>query len=320
MADSGASLRPPSPPGPRRQSGLDPAAVSPTPLRGRGPEVAGLAEVLDLVAAGRPALALVEGEAGIGKTRLLDGVLEDARARGMQVARGRAEELEQNRPFGLAAAAFGCVRWSADPRRAAIADLLARPWGDMGPITVTSDPGLLFQVVDAFTDLAEALALTGPLVIGLDDLQWADSSSLLSLGAVVRRMAGLPVALVGCLRPLPHGADLDRLTRLLETAGARRLWLAPLPVAAVHDLVADAVAAEPGPTLLAEAAGAGGNPLFITELIGALMQEGTVRIAAGRAEMAHVTLPPTLRLTVLRRLSFLSSRAQLAAQVTRHRP
>src|SRR5262249_25235224 len=154
-----------------------------------------------------------EGEAGIGKTRLLDSVLEDAQARGMQVARGRAEELEQNRPFGLVAAAFGCVRASDDPRRAAIADLLASPPGG-GPVTVTSDPGLLFQAVDAFTDLVEALALAGSLVIGLDDLQWADGSSLLTLGAVVRRMAGLPVALLGCLRPLPHSTDLDRLTRL----------------------------------------------------------------------------------------------------------
>src|SRR5262249_44309310 len=160
------------------------------PLRGRGPEVEALAEVLDRVAAGRPALALIEGEAGIGKTRLLDGVLTDARARGMQVVRGRAEELEQARPFGLVAAAFGGERAAADPRRAAIADLLASPAGVQGPVTVTSDPGLRFRAVDAFTDLAEALALAGPLVIGVDDLQWADPSSLLTLGAVARRMAG----------------------------------------------------------------------------------------------------------------------------------
>jgi DNA-binding CsgD family transcriptional regulator len=306
MTDPGASRRPPWPADPGRSSWLDPPAASATRLRGRGPEMDALREALDRVAAGRPALALIEGEAGIGKTRLLDTVLEDAVARGMQVARGRAEELEQNRPFGLVAAAFGCVRTSDDPRRKAIADLLASSVGG-GPITVTSDPGLQFQAVDAFADLVEALALAGPLVVGLDDLQWADESSLLTLGALVRRMAGLPVAVLGCLRPLPRSTDLDRFTgRLFETDGARRIWLAPLSAAAVHDLVADAVAAEPGPALLTEAAGAGGNPLFVTELVGALMQEGTVQIAGGRAEVAHATLPPTLRLTVLRRLSFLS--------------
>src|SRR5262249_55503502 len=200
------------------------------------------------------ALALIEGEAGIGKTRLLDAALTDARARGMQVVRGRAEELEQTRPFGLVATVFACTRSSADPLRAAIAELLASPMGGGGPGTVTSDPGLRFRAVDAFADLAEALAVAGPLVIGIDDLQWADPSSLLTLGAVARRMAGLPAALIGCLRPLPHSADLDRLTGVLERGGARRIWLAPLPAHAVHDLVADAGAAQPRPALLARAA------------------------------------------------------------------
>jgi DNA-binding CsgD family transcriptional regulator len=305
MIDPGASRDPPWPPQPQHPAGLDPGPAAVAPLRGRGPEAAALAEALDIVAAGRPALVLVEGEAGIGKTRLLEHALADARARGMQVARGRAEELEQTRPFGLVAAAFGCERPAADPRRAAIGDLLASPVGDGGPVTVTSDPGLRFRVVDAFADLAEALALAGPLVIGVDDLQWADASSLLTLGAVARRVTGLPVGLVGCLRPLPRGADLDRLTRALEAAGARRIPLGPLATQAVRDLVADAVAAEPGPGLLSGAAGAGGNPLFVTELVGALVQEGTVRIAGGRAEVTRPALPPTLRLTILRRLSFL---------------
>jgi len=311
MIESGGGRRPPPLQVSRPWSGLDPAA-SAGPLRGRGREVDVLAGVLDRAAAGQPALALIEGEAGIGKTRLLDHVLEDARARGMQVARGRAEELEQSRPFGLVAAVFGCERSSADPRRAAIAELLASPMGGGGPVTVTSDPGLRFRAVDAFADLAEALALGGPLVIGVDDLQWADPSSLLTLGAVARRMAGLPAALIGCLRPLPDSADLDRLTSLLEKAGARRIWLAPLSAGAVHDLVADAVAAEPGPGLLAEAAGAGGNPLFVTELVGALLQDGSVQVADGRAEMADAGLPPTLRLTILRRLSFLPDPAAQA--------
>ena len=82
---------------------------------------------------------------------------------------------------------------------------------------MTSDQGLRFRVVDAFADLAEELALSGPLVIGMDDLQWADPSSLLTLGAVGRRLAYLPVALVGCFRPSPRVAELDRLAGVLET-------------------------------------------------------------------------------------------------------
>ena len=106
MIDQGSSRHPWWPPELHCSSALDQAAG---PLRGRGPEVEILGDVLDRVAARRPALVVIEGEAGIGKTRLMKGAREDTRARGMRVARGRAEELEQSRPFGLAAAAFGCV-------------------------------------------------------------------------------------------------------------------------------------------------------------------------------------------------------------------
>ena len=280
--------------------------LAPVPgIRGRAAEIAVLGDAVDRVVSGRPAVVLIEGEAGIGKTRLLAGVLEDARGRGMQVAAGRAEELERTRPFGLVAAAFGCVRSSPDPRRAAIAALLATHGGEGGPITVTSDPGLRFRAVDAFADLAEELALAGPLVIGVDDLQWADPSSLLALAAVSRRLADLPVALIGCLRPSPRIPELDRLAGLLLDAGGRILAVRGLTERAVAELVAEAVAAVPGPGLLAGISGAAGNPLFVTELLGALAQEGAIETAGGRAEVAEVTLPPTLRLTILRRLSFL---------------
>ncbi len=273
---------------------------------GREAEARVLGESLDRAASGRPAVVLIEGEAGIGKTRLLDEVLADARGRGMQVAAGRAEELERTRPFGLVAVTFGCARSSADPRRAAIGGLLAAGGaGDGSPITVTSDPGLQFRAVDAFADLAEELALSGPLVIGADDLQWADPSSLLTLGVLSRLLADLPVALIGCYRPSPRLPELDRLASALEAPGARHLTLGPLAAGAVTGLVAETVAAEPGPGLLAEMAGAGGNPLFVAEMLGALALEGAIETAGGRAELAEVSLPPTLRLTILRRLSFL---------------
>src|SRR5271169_4812228 len=276
-------------------------------LVGRDAEIRALGEALDRVSSGHPTIVLVEGEAGIGKTRLLEHALAEARARGMQVVAGRAEELERTRPFGLLAATFGCATSSPDPRLAAIGALLATHGaGDRGPITVTSDPGLLFLTVDAFTDLVDELALAGPLVIGVDDLQWADPSSLLTLGAVSRRLAYLPVALIGCLRPSPRIPELDRLAGLLLDAGGRILAVRGLTEQAVAELVAEAVAAVPGPGLLAGISGAAGNPLFVTELLGALAQEGAIKAAGGRAEVAQVTLPPTLRLTILRRLSFLS--------------
>ena len=274
-------------------------------LRGRTVELRTLADALGRAAGGRPAIVVVEGEAGIGKSRLLAEALEAPRSRGLEVVAGRGQDLERNRPFGLLADAFGCSRSSPDPRRAAIAALLATHDGDRGVTTVSSDPGLQFQAVDAFLDLVEAPAGRGPLVLGLDDLQWADPSSLLTLGALARRHTVGPVALVASLRPLPGGRELERMLEAFDAAGARRLALGQLDREAVAELVAEAVAAEPGPRLMAEVAAAGGNPLFVTELVAALLSEGAVRTVDGRAEVVETTLPPNLRLTILRRLSFL---------------
>jgi DNA-binding CsgD family transcriptional regulator len=279
-------------------------------LRGRETESTALDGALDRVASGRAAIVLVDGEAGIGKTRLLEDALSRARDRGMRVEAGRAGELERTRPFGLMADVFGCARSSPDPRRAAIGELLAA--GDAsgaGPITVTSDPGLQFRTVDAFADLAEELALAGPLVIGADDLHWADPSSLLTLGALAARLRYLPAVIIGCFRPAPRAAELERLAGALEAAGGRRLSLRELGERAVTELVAETVGAAPGRRLLAGISGAAGNPLFVTELLGALAQEQMIEIADGQAEVSELTLPPTLRLTILRRISFLPEEA-----------
>ncbi len=275
-------------------------------IRGREAEIAVLTGALDQAEAGQRALVLVEGEAGIGKTRLLGAALDDARGRGMQVVAGRAEELEGMRPFGLVASAFECVRSAADPRRAAIAQLLSGGTGEQTPITVTSDPGLRFRVVDAFADLAEELALAGPLAIGLDDLQWADPSSLLTVAALMRRAEYLAVTLVVCFRPAPRSAELDQLIVALEAARGRYLNLGGLAGQAVAELTADAVGAVPGPDLLAGLSAAAGNPLFVIEMLAALAREGLLGTDGDRAEVTQVVLPPTLRLTILRRLSFLS--------------
>jgi len=274
-------------------------------LHGRETELRVLEQALDRAASGRLAVVLAEGEAGIGKTRLLAQALTDARGRGMRVAAGRAEELESTRPFGVIAQALECAGPSADPQRSAIAALLSTRGGDGSPITVSSDPGLQFRAVDAITDLAEELAVDRPLVIGLDDLQWADQSSLLTLGALSRRLADLPAALIGCFRPTPRVPALHRLLDSLREAGARHLAVRGLDDRSVSALATEILAAEPGPHLLTEMAGAAGNPLFVTELLAAIRQDGLLQAAGGQAEVATMSLPPTLSLTILRRLSFL---------------
>ena len=109
------------------------ATLTPSPrLRGREQELQALGDAFDQVASGHPAVVIVEGEAGIGKTRLLAEALDGARSRGLQVAAGRALERERTRPFGVLADTFACTAASPDPRRRALAGLLATQAGDGG--------------------------------------------------------------------------------------------------------------------------------------------------------------------------------------------
>ena len=165
-------------------------AVAPVPrICGREAEIAALGEALGRVAAGGPAIVLVEGEAGIGKTRLL---AQAWRTRGAAACRWpRAGPRSWSGPGP--SACWPPPSGAPGHRRTRGGRPSPGCWPPRPPVTwarsrVTSDPGLRFRVVDAFTDLVEELALAGPLVIGLDDLQWADPSSLLTLGVLGRRL------------------------------------------------------------------------------------------------------------------------------------
>ncbi len=284
--------------------------MPPTPpgltLRGRDEESAVLATLVSRAEAGTRATAWIEGPPGIGKSRLLTAAAEAAGRQGFLVARAGGDELERLRPFGLIARALGCTSAATDPRRAEITSLLAtHEVGEHGAITVSSDPGLQFRVVDAFADLVEELACATPVLLALDDLQWADTASLLVVNAIRRRGSGLPLALLGCFRPVADSTPLLRMLQPQDHEWLRHVVLGPLSDDDVADLVADTVDGAPGAGLLRQAAAAGGNPLFITELVSALAQDGALRHNDGCVEVDTVSSPATLRMTVLRRLSHL---------------
>ena len=88
-----------------------------SPLVGRAPEMESLGRLLKKARAGRGSVALIEGEPGIGKTRLLGETLAEAGALGFVVIQGSAEEMEQDRPFGLIVEALSLRLDAEDPRR-----------------------------------------------------------------------------------------------------------------------------------------------------------------------------------------------------------
>jgi DNA-binding CsgD family transcriptional regulator len=264
-------------------------------LHGRRGELEQLEAWLGHAGSGAPQTVIVEGEAGIGKSSLLEATLARARERGFRVLAGRADEVERARPFGPLLEALGALAGS-EVRR-----LLTAGAGE-GPIEPTGDPGLQFRVVDLLVGAVEEAALAGPLAVAVEDLHWADASTRLTLRSLSRRIAYLPVALLTTLRPLPRPHELERLLEALVRDGAHELVLEPLDERAVTALVAELVGAVPPPALLTKVRGAAGNPLFVTELVKAVEAEGTT-------DAVDASLPPSLRLTILRRLGFLGEEA-----------
>lgn len=253
-------------------------------------------------------VVLVEGEAGIGKSRLLAEALDRAGSRGWQIAAARAEELERSRPFGALADAFGCVRGSVDPRRSQIAALLAtHDHLPQGGVTVSSDQGLQYRVVDAFADLAEELALSRPLILAVDDLHWADPATILTIGVLAQRLRLASILIVGCLRPGQRPSGLRRLLEILHDAGAQHLRLTGLDESGVRALAADLLERQPEPRMLHLLDAASGNPLYLTELLTALRDAPRPPAAPDRRESGHApaSLPSTLQVAIRRRLSAL---------------
>ena len=255
-------------------------------LVGRAVEARTLERWLLAVAAGRAGLGLVEGEAGIGKTRAAGAVCEMAAELSFSVFTAAAEALDSARPFGVLGDALG-----VDPR---------------APAGMTAVPGLEYRLVDRLVERVEETALEGPVAIVLEDLHWADPATVVALHALGRRLAHLPIALLGTFRPSPRSVELERLIETWQREGALHLVLAPLGHADVMELAAGELAgARPGPELERQLASAAGNPLFVTELLGSLSEGGLIELEDGVAEVTERSLPPSLRLTILRRVGAL---------------
>jgi predicted ATPase len=128
---------------------------------------------------------------------------------------------------------------------------------------------------------------------------------MVALRALGRRLAHLPLALLGTFRPWPRSPELDRLIEAWRGDGALHLVLEPLDQASVVELASAVVGAPIGATLERQLGSTGGNPLFVAELVGALVAEKSVELVDGRAELEAQSLPPSLRVTILRRLGLL---------------
>jgi DNA-binding SARP family transcriptional activator len=228
-------------------------------LLGRREELRALTDAVRRSLEGEFALVMVEGEGGVGKSRLLNELT--ASLRDVRVGRATCSPLERDLPYvPLAAAlrdALGDVE--VDPARPALAGILpelgaGRQGADVAPL-------------DALEALVGFVAQHAPLVLVLDDLQWADPTTIAAVGYLQRRCARLPAAVVVALRSEdapPH----HPLHRLSPTAAVRLEPLTPTELA---------------PLGMPELHGAtGGHPHFVADAIA----NGTRReLSAALAEM-----------------------------------
>ncbi|WP_300015341.1 LuxR family transcriptional regulator [Pseudonocardia sp.] len=276
------------------------------PLVGRARERLALAGALAGAATGHGLVLLIEGEAGIGKTRLVEETIGMAVAHGFSVCAGAVDEVEQRRPFGVLADALGLTGSPADPDRASVARLLHD--GGTRPPAGRFDhaAGLEFRVGEAIADLVERLSARDPLLLVLEDLHWTDPATLTCLARMSRSAVHLPLLLVVTARPLPRTPELTAALDAVADRGTVRLPLAPLGDPDLPVLAEAVIGAPPGPNLRGQLRRAGGNPLLLIELLGALDQDGAI-VRTGRtcAETDGSTAAPVPTLTILHRLSFL---------------
>jgi DNA-binding SARP family transcriptional activator len=193
----------------------DEAPPARPPLGGRSEELARLLEgAVRSARTGRASLLLLEGEAGIGKSRLLEEMLTLLRLEGTSVAAARAVEGDRVVPgSGVLALARGGlldlpgITAAAPGALAALAALLPA-WAERFPGATSAEPVPLPR---ALAEVVAAAAAEQPVVLALDDAQWVDPDSALGLGGVLRDLAAAPVTVVLATAPYPPRSELDEL-------------------------------------------------------------------------------------------------------------
>jgi predicted ATPase len=292
---------------------------------GRAHALEELDAALDAAAAGRGSLVLVSGDPGIGKTRLVGELAGRARSRGILVLRGICWEgggapaywpwAQVLRAWMRAAGAT-----SLDDLGAGSAELAALlPELGSDAATPTGPMGAERDRLRLFDALTGALLRGGeqqPMLIVLDDLHWADTSSVLALRFLAGELDHGRLLVVGAYRDLevdhghPLAAAIGDLARL-----ARRLALSGLTPAEVARYIAITTGGEPKPDVVgAVSRQTGGNPLFVRELVRLAWQEGSIDSLAIIPSATQV-MPAGVREVIARRLRLLPDDAHAALEV-----
>jgi DNA-binding CsgD family transcriptional regulator len=261
-------------------------------VRGREQEWSAVSGLLQHTRTGGSGTLLVEGEPGIGKSLLLTEAANAAARTGFVVAAAAADELSRFTPAGPLLAALG-------ESPSALASGESRPSPADQPM----------WLIEALRERLERRARAGPVLVVMDDLQWADPLTLASLRLLPMQLASYPLAWILARSGFRQG-DAGVLFTLLANEGAQRLVLPPLADEVVAQVIADALGAAPDRLLLGLAAGAAGNPSLIADLLAGLLDEHGITIDGGQAILDTTRMPLRTQAGVLGRFGGLGSRTR----------
>ncbi|WIV61066.1 BTAD domain-containing putative transcriptional regulator [Amycolatopsis nalaikhensis] len=261
---------------------------------GREAELARLREAVADLRGGAGRSLWLDGEPGSGRTAVLAELL--AEAEDLRPAFAVADALDQRFALRPLLDALGVHPRAADERRAGLAVRLAEQPGE--------DP------VDGVLALVRELCAEAPLLLAVDDLQWADDTTLRVWRYLSRETRQLPLLLVGACRPVPRPAALDDL---LDNDDIDVVTLPPLSESAALELATELVGAPPGPGLRLLVSYAAGNPRYVREIVETLLSQSMIVLDGVHADLdgnSCESIPAPLGSRITLYLSFLSSGAR----------
>ncbi len=288
-------------------------------LIGRADELDSVERLLDELDRGSPGAIEVTGEPGIGKTRLLRELAARAEVRGHLVLGGSASELEHDLPFTTCVDALDEYLRGLDPERLAALDdqvraELAQVFPSLWALADDRQVALQherYRSHRAVRDLLERLAERRPLVLVLDDVQWADSASVELLGALLRRPPASPVLMAVGVRQ--HEMP-ERLSGALERAHREgvlnRMELGALSPAEARAFLDEALEATEAAALYEES---GGNPFYLQQLARAF-DRATGAVPASVELSLAIGVPSAVAAALAEELALLSEPARLVVE------
>ena len=275
-----------------------------------------LASAVSDVTAGRGRAVVIEGPAGIGKSRLLEATRGRAESSGCRVLATRCGELEQEVPWGVARRLLVPALRSLDQpdRDALLSDAAGLAAPALGIPVEGARPVDEASAAHGLYWLAAGLAADRPLALIVDDVHWSDDGSLRWLTTLVAGVDALPLAVFVALRTGETSGERSRMLNLAATEGVELVEPLPLSSAAIELWVATELPGKVDPSFAAACHElTGGNPFLAEELVWELVRED-VRPTAQEARRIERLRPAAVRRHVVLRLARLSDAATELAQ------